>query len=342
MPRRNSEGNPRRNQAVDPRRPIPRRGAGRGGGTDRSRRVRPRGRGLRALNPFDVTGRQRVGRTLREQEEQPYRYDSNDRQILVIKILLVLWIGLAIASAVAQYREREAIADWEDTQFTSLPGDLSTNGINIFLVDHKIICKSDPVTGDPIGVCGNAFDLGSRLDSARDLEFGIFSGFLFLFVVISVMVASFAYQANRNLLTLKSEGQRFSATSAILWLFVPLFNFFKGAQIFGEIWRGSDPDGSTDGGEEWKSRSSKWWIDVWWITLAIVIMLNILFRTRFSTNDIDDRLTLAWVVILSDLFMIIPAVLAYKSMNRIHEMQEKRHEIVGDHLAVPPFRGLTL
>ncbi|MCH7739153.1 MAG: DUF4328 domain-containing protein [Chloroflexi bacterium] len=294
------------------------------------------------MNPFDVTGRQRVGRTLREEEEEPYRYDSNDRQILVIKMLLALWVVLAIASAVAQYREREALADWEDTQFTFLPADLSTTGINDFLIEHQISCESDPVTGEVMGVCGNAFDLGSRLESARDIEFGIFSGFLFLFVVISVMVASFAYQANRNLLTLKSEGQRFSGTSAMLWLFVPLFNFFKGAQIFGEIWRGSDPDGSTDGGEEWKSRSSKWWIDAWWITLAIVITLNVLFRTRFSTNEIDDRLTLAWVVILADLFMIIPAVLAYKSMTRIHEMQEKRHEIVGDHLAVPPYKGLTL
>ena len=121
-------------------RPIPRRGAGRGGGKDRSGRVQPRGRGLRTLNPFDVTGRQRVGQSLREQEEEPYRYDSNDRQIFVVKILLVLWVGLAIVSAVAQFREREAIADWGDAQFTSLPGDLSTNGINLFLVEHQISC----------------------------------------------------------------------------------------------------------------------------------------------------------------------------------------------------------
>ncbi len=333
---------PRRNREINPLRPAARRGAGRGGGRDRSRQ-KPRGRGLGGhLNPFDVGGRQRVGRSLREQEEQPYRYDSNARQILVIKIVLVLWIGLAIASTVAQYREREAIAAWGDSEFTSLPNDPSTSGVNIFLIESEISCESDPATGELVGRCGDAFDLGSRLKSAQDIQFGMFSGFLFLFVVISVMVASFAYQANRNLLTLKTEGQRFSGTSTMLWLFVPLLNFFKGAQIFGEIWRGSDPEGSTSGGEAWKSRSSKWWIDVWWITLAFVILLNIIFRTQFSTNDIDNRLTLAWWIILSNIFMIVPAVLALKSMTAIHEMQEKRHEIVGDHLAKPPVKGPSL
>ena len=83
-------------------------------------------------------------------------------------------------------------------------------------------------------------------------------------------------------------------------------------------------------------------MDAWWISLAIVIFSNIIFRTQFSTNIIDDRLTLSWAVILSDLFLIVPALLALKSMVAIHEMQEKRHEIVGPHLAVPPIKGPTL
>ncbi|MCH8221844.1 MAG: DUF4328 domain-containing protein [Chloroflexi bacterium] len=340
MPRRNPSSNPNSNQGRDPRRPIPRRGAGRGGGRDRTPRTR--GRGIGYLNPFDVGGRQRVGRSLREQEEQPYRYDSNGRQILIIKIVLALWIILAIASALAEFNERRVLDRWADRGFIEAPADKSVNGLLDYAAEQGIPCTPDSQDGSLPEPCDRLFDFAHDLTGAQDLVFGFFSGFLFLFVVISVMVASFAYQANRNLLTLKTEGQKFSATGAMLWLFVPLFNFFKGAQIFGEIWRGSDPEGNTSGGEEWKSRSSKWWIDVWWFTLALVIMLNILFRTQFSSNEIDARLTLAWLIIVSDIFMIVPAVLALKSMTAIHEMQEKRHEIVGPHLAVPPVKGLKL
>ena len=36
------------------------------------------------------------------------------------------------------------------------------------------------------------------------------------------------------------------------------------------------------------------------------------------------------------------AIFAYIAMSRIHERQEKKHEIVGHYMAVPPIKGLSL
>ena len=262
-----------------------------------------------------------------------------------MKIVLALWIALAIAATLAEYNERSVLDRWGDRVFTTSPTNETLEGLLAFSLANGVPCDTPEGIINITPECKQVMDFAGEFKSAQDLALMFFSGFLFLFVVISVIVASFAYQANRNLLTLKTEGQKFSSTGALLWLFAPMINFFKGPQIFGEIWRGSHPEGVTSGGEEWKSRSSKWWIDAWWLTVAVVAIMfanNILRGSPFATNIIDDRLGLAWWAMLWDLFLIIPAVLALKAMTGIHDMQEKRHEIVGPHLAVPPPGGTKL
>jgi|GEM_PF-2420555 hypothetical protein len=328
-----------------PVRPNPRKGAGRGGSRAgvRGSGGRSVGRsGANLVNPFNVSGRQERGRSLREQDEQPYGYDSNGRQMVIIKVVLALWIVLALATAFADYQERQELVKWDQAGFQRTPPDRTVDGLLQYAIAEGVTCSSDPVTGAVPPACEQIFELARDLDDAETWVFGLFAGYLFLFIALATLVASFAYQANRNLLTLKSEGQHFSSVSAMLWLFVPMFNFYKGSRIFQEIWKGSNPE--ADGaGEQWKSGSPSGIVTLWWIAFAVTILLGPrTIRWAWGSDLIDDRLSLAWGLIAMDIFLATPAIFAYIAMNRIHERQEKKYEVVGPHMAVPPIKTFSL
>ena len=328
-----------------PLRPTPRRGAGSGGrrASGKGGRARSVGRGgANIINPFNVSGRQARGRSLREQDEQPYSYDSNRRQFAIIKVVLALWVILALATAFADYQERQQLVKWDNAGFERIPPNRTVDGLLRYAIDEGVTCSSDPVTGTVPQACDRVFDLAKDLDDAETRVFILFAGYMFLFIALAILISSFAYQANRNLLTLKSEGQHFSSVSAMLWLFVPMFNFYKGSKIFQEIWKGSDPD-VEGSGETWKTGAASGMVSLWWVTFAVTILLGPrTIRWAWGSDIIDDRLTLAWGLVAMDLFLAAPAVFAYIAMNRIHERQEKKYQIVGPHLAVPPIKGLSL
>ncbi|NQW18962.1 MAG: DUF4328 domain-containing protein [Chloroflexi bacterium] len=335
-----------------PLRPTPRRGAGKGGrrsggigGSQRAAKPSARRGAAGIINPFNVAGRQQHGRSLRDQEEEPYAYDSNRRQFAVIKVILALWIILALATAIADYQERQELVKWDSSGLQKMPSDRTVDGLLQYAQEEGISCSSDPVTGVLPDQCENVFELTKHLDDAETLVFGLFAGYLFLFIALAVLISSFAYQSNRNLLTLKSEGQRFSAVSAMLWLFIPFFNFFKGNQIFQEIWKGSDPTltHENETGESWKKSSGSGLVFLWWATFAVAILFGPrTIRWAWGSDLIDERLNLAWGLIITDVFLAVPAIFAYLAMKNIHERQEEKFEIVGPHMAVPPIKGFTL
>jgi len=328
-----------------PLRPNPRRGAGRGG--SRSGGIGRRGRSVGRsaggmINPFNVAGRQTRGRSIREQDEQPYAYDSNSRQLRIIKIVLVLWIVLALVTAYADYQERQVLVKYENAGLERTASDKTFDGLLQYATDEGADCNTNATTGVLPRECERVFELIGELDDAEGLVFGLFAGYVFLFIALAVLISSFAYQANRNLLTLKSEGQHFSAVSAMLWLFVPMFNFYKGGRIFQEIWKGSDPD-VNGAGEKWKNSSPSGMVTLWWVAFAVTILLGPrTIRWFWGSDFVDDRLSLGWGLIAMDIFLAVPAIFAYIAMNRIHERQEKKHEIVGHHMAVPPIKGFSL
>ena len=294
------------------------------------------------INPFNVAGRQARGRSIREQDELPYAYDSNMRQLRIIKIVLVLWVILALATAFADYQERQVLAKWDNAGFQQTPSDNTIDGLLRYATDQGVDCNTNATTGVLPRECERVFELAGELDEAETRVFILFAGYMFLFIALAILISSFAYQANRNLLTLKSEGQHFSAVSAMLWLFVPMFNFYKGGRIFQEIWKGSDPDVER-AGEKWKNSSPSGMVTLWWVAFAVTILLGPrTIRWFWGSDFVDDRLSLGWGLVAMDLFLAAPAIFAYIAMSRIHERQEKKHEIVGHHMAVPPIKGLSL
>lgn len=72
------------------------------------------------------------------------------------------------------------------------------------------------------------------------------------------------YRAHRNLSAFGARGLRFTPGWAVGWLFVPIFWFFRPAQVMDEIWRASDPQWGRDADNSWRQRPGSLLVPMWW------------------------------------------------------------------------------
>jgi hypothetical protein len=295
------------------------------------------------INPFDRRGKMSRGQRIRDEEAVPYKYETVARHARWIKIAFAIWIGLAFLAAYADYQERSVLAKWQDRGYTSVPPTADPVGLVAYAQEIGDPCQSGEQILADAPECTSLIEFSSELDSANTFGSIVFGPLVFLMIILSVQIGTFAYQTNRNILTLKSAGQYFSSTSALIWMYVPLLNFYKGIRIFNEIWKASDPALGSDAQETWKKGSTTWIIPAWWLTFALAIVLGTtLRRSLLDSNIIDDRLNAARYLIAADLYYVVPAVIAAVAVTRIADRQDARREIVGDHLAEPPVKGFDL
>lgn len=308
---------------------------------------RSRGTVLRTLNPFDFEGRKRSAIELRQRDEQPYRYESNGITVRWITVALLAWIALVLVVAYSDWNQARVLDRWENQGFETVPPSLSApfteadlEALVAFSRRNHAGCESIPELVESVGGCNQVLDFSAEINDAEFVATSSFAGLLILFVVAAVLIGGFAHQANRNLLTLKSEGARFSSTSAMMWLYVPFINFYKGAQIFDEIWKASDPEASTTETTEWKRRATSWLIPLWWLSFAAALVFSPrTIRTLTAAETIEEHIAATRLIILSDLLLILPAILAVVVIRRVHDRQGKRRQKVGDYLAVPASRS---
>ena len=310
-------------------------------------RLRRRGSGaVGALNPFNFERRRRKFGDLHDEAERPYCYESNRRLVRWIAVVMIIWIGLALTGLATEISQASILSRWRDQGFVTLPPQLSStfgqaeiDALIRFAADNGVDCASaQQLTSiPPTPGCESVRTFSTELNGSEDQGSVVFAGLLFALVIGSVLVASFSYQANRNLLPLKSEEQRFGSTAAAVWLYVLGFNFFRGAQIFTELWKGSNPEVDPNDTSAWKRSQGSPLIPIWWFAFAAVLTIWLMRALgTFSGVTIDERITaLNGVLLFSDLLLVVPAALGLIVMWRIHERQERRHRIVGPHLAVP-------
>ncbi len=281
---------------------------------------------------------------MREEAERPYRYESNRRGVLWITIVMVIWSGLAIAAAVTEVSQSRVLERWRDEGFTTVPPTLSApiseadaNEFLRFASANGQPCTSlDDLFGFAAG-CDRVIRFNRELGDSEDNGRLVFAGLVFALIAGGVLIASFTYQAHRNLLALKSEETRFGSNAAALWLFVPIINFYRGTQIFTELWKGSDPEADTANPTAWKASVGSTLIPLWWLSFTLVFG-SWVWRALFTTasDNINDRIdSLRGLLLISDLFLIVPAVMAVAVVLQIHRRQERRFQVVGPHLAVP-------
>jgi hypothetical protein len=177
----------------------------------------------------------------------------------------------------------------------------------------------------------------------------LFAGLVLATAGTAFLFSAFTHRASRNLLTLKSAGQRHTPEWAVLWFFIPVMNAVRPVQVFRELFKGSDPAvGDDKGDEEWK-RSGRTHpvLYLWWPLFVAALFFNPIFVPRVWANtreDISDLIATSSMLFWSDLVMAAMGVAAFLMAMQLHKLQEARHGKIGDMVVTPrmpvdPFAG---
>ncbi len=201
--------------------------------------------------------------------------------------------------------------------------------------------------------CTNELDFVSRTDaclrlieiqeeytSVKDTGSMLFVLLTTVLFITMFAFGSFSHRASRNVLALNNEGQRFTPEKAVLWFFIPVLNMVKPWQVFRELFKGSDPDVTTDDKHVWRTKGRVPKIVHVWAAVFVGVFL---FNPRtigwfwYSIRQtMDDVIVAHQRLIIADILMAILGVAAIFVVLELHKRQEARHAKVGDITVTPP------
>ena len=186
--------------------------------------------------------------------------------------------------------------------------------------------------------CRNVFDIASQYQASQDR-----SRLIWLLVMITLLIVAFPYlsaihRASRNLLTLKSEGQKNRPEWAVLHHFIPICNVFQPARVIRELFKGSDPNVTIEDSSAWKTKGTVHPIGyVWWALWVAALLFNpILIPRFFGITNMEDLIRVNTLFVYSDLLLIILGAVAILMLRQLHTLQEMRFEKVGPITVTPP------
>ncbi len=186
--------------------------------------------------------------------------------------------------------------------------------------------------------CDAAFSYAESFQASQDRSRLIWLLAIFLIVVVAFPYLSMVHRASRNLLPLKSEEQKHRPEWAVLHHFIPILNLFRPAQVFVELYKGSDPNVTTTNPAEWKKTGKVRAIVFLWALLWIAAWIfNPIIVPRFVNADTLPGLIEANdLLILSDVLLIILGGVAFLMLRQLHVLQEMRFEKIGLITVTPP------
>ena len=211
--------------------------------------------------------------------------------------------------------------------------------------------------------CGDVFDISSEFQQSQDR-----SRLIWLLVMLMLLVVAFPYlsgihRASRNLLPLKSEGQRDRPEWAVLHHFLPIVVIGIGTLMLGlgqvfvlvilvvevyfllrpgrvvrELFKGSDPGVTTENPQAWKKEGRFHAIAIlWWLLWAGSLLFNPILIPRYvGIENLEDAVTVSRLFVVSDLLLIILGIVALLMPRKLHAWQELRFEKVGPITVTPP------
>lgn len=186
--------------------------------------------------------------------------------------------------------------------------------------------------------CDRVFAIGEEFQESQSR-----SQLIWLFVVIAALVVAFPYlstvhRASRNLLTLRSRGQKHRPEWAVLHHFIPLFNFVMPGLVIRELFRGSDPRVEQDDEEEWKRSGRNHPIAfAWHLLWFFALWMNpILLPRLFGATDLPELVRTNNLLLIGDLVLLTLGVVGVLMLRQLHRWQEARHGIVGPITVTPP------
>lgn len=274
-----------------------------------------------------------------DQRYEPYGYESNARHVLWITIGMVLWIVLLVGLVFSDRATASMLSRWEADGFTAIPPEsLHPDDLFPFAEEQGLACTSgeDVVTFAPD--CERVFAFRSQSVSAGDRASWFMLVLVLLLLVLAFIFSLFVHRASRNLLPLKTEGQRFSPEWAVACFYVPIINLFRPFQVFIELFGGSGPYRPGENPQAWKQSGMPLGILVfWWMaSLASIglnpIVLGFVLADETLAEASSAALTHAWI----DVWLIVPAIMAILVVHALHRRQEARFAAVGPNTVTRP------
>jgi hypothetical protein len=314
---------------------------------DQPRRKRRRSRG--GLGPAPsrstgimgrISGRQELERAKLKRYD-PYSYESNSTQLKWLLVALAAWSVIALALAWQHRATASLLEDFSDQGLVSVPpARFSADEILKFAVKENISCNSDQEIARLTPECTRLIEAQAEYGGVKDT-----ASILFVLLMITLLAnifafASFTHRASRNLLTLKNHGQGFNPERAAFWFFIPVFNLFKPWLVYRELFRGSDPNVSTQDEKAWKTKGTvPAVVNVWAVVWIAVFLYNSITIGRIWNAvgvTVDDVVIAHQRLIIADFLLVVLGVSAMIVAMELHRRQEARHALVGDVTVTPP------
>jgi len=301
----------------------------------RGRREQPRGRVSTTWRK--VSGREDLERAIDERYE-PYGYESNAKHVLWITVGMVLWILLLVGLVFSDRATASMLSRWEADGFTAVPPEsLHPDDLFPFAEEQGLACTSseDVVAFTPD--CERVLAFRSQSVSAGDRTSWFMLVLVLLLLVLAFIFSLFVHRASRNLLPLKTEGQRFTPEWAVACFYIPVINLFRPFQVFIELFGGSRSYRPGEDPQAWKGSLPPVVVVFWWMALLASVGLNpIVLRFVLANETLAEArsatLTHAWV----DAWLIVPAIMAILVVHALHRRQEARFAAVGPHTVTRP------
>ena len=186
--------------------------------------------------------------------------------------------------------------------------------------------------------CETAFTYAEGFQSSQDRSRMIWLLAVFVSIVVAFPYLSLVHRASRNLLPLKSEGQKHTPEWGVLHHFIPILNWFRVGGVLMELYRGSDPDISTEDSATWKKTGQvRAIVFLWWILWVAAWIWNPITVPRFvNAQSLPELIDANDLLILSDVLLIGLGVVAVLMLRQLHVLQEMRFSKIGLITVTPP------
>ena len=293
----------------------------------------------------NITGRRQIEQ-FQKDRYKPYGYETNKTTLRWVTFFLITIATLSAVSAWFDRNNAELYSSWEEQGLSLLPSrTLDIESLQLFNERAGLNCNiaESEFSFDPSEPCGRLFEYWRLFSSSRDRVDVVFFFIVPAVIALAFAFGSFTYRANRNLLTLGSKGQRFRPEMAVLWLFIPVVNFFNPYRIFAEMFKASDPTVTdSEGSENWKKEGlAPPIIVLWQALLAATVLFNPItvyriFGPLLSTGtQVEQIITQSWLAFSSDLLVAAFAAVTLVMAFALYLRQERKYLVVGPVVVQP-------
>ena len=277
----------------------------------------------------------------------PYTYESNNGTLKWLIAALAVWIIVALALAWSDQNTRSALIGIQGEGISHVPpssftlgGQTEIDALLEFARVENLDCTTQEDFINLVNDCGRLLDIQQRYENPQNTSDLLFPLWIVSMIIVAFPFGTFTHRAGRNLLTLKSSGQRFRPDRAVLWFYIPIMNLIRPWQIYKELFKASDPDVSATDQTEWqRNGDSRPIVVIWSLLIFAVAILNrvtvsrIFARTREDIQDVID----AWrLLVIADLLLVAVGIAGIVIAIELNKRQDARSAKVGPVTVKPP------